>query len=161
MSALWEIDEQIANIMDMLVDEETGEINEEAMKQLEQLEIDREIKLENCGIAIKNLMAEVEAIQDEIKALKRRAETKAHKIERLAEYVKKSLKGETFETSKVVYGYRKSEKVEIIDEDMIPDKWCNFETTKKPIKSEIKKAIKNGEEVPGCVVIENINLQIK
>ena len=161
MSTLWEIDEQIRNMTEMLVDEETGEINEEALDTLEQLELDRDIKLENCGIVMKNLRAEIEAIQAEIKALKKRATAKANKYDRLAEYVKRSLDGETFETSKVAYSYIKSQSVDVVNEELVPDEWCKFETTRKPVVSNIKKALKDGEQVPGCVLVENMNLQVK
>lgn len=161
MSALWEIDEQIENIMNTLVDEETGEINEEALEQLEQLGIEREEKLENCGVVIKNLKAEIEAIQNEIKALKRRAEIKANKVDRLMAYVENSLKGEPLETSKVSYSFRKSERVEISEDALVPDQWCEYKIERKPKKNEIKAALKNGESISGCQLVEKMNLQIK
>ena len=40
-TTLWEINEQIDMLTDQLVDDETGEINEEVMEQLEQLSIER------------------------------------------------------------------------------------------------------------------------
>lgn len=158
---LWEINEQIEELMVNLIDDETGEINEEIMEQLEQLSIDREEKIESCGIVMKSLRSEIEAINDEIKALKSRAEAKANRLDRLSEYVKRTLDGKKFETSKVAFSFRKSQKVEITDEALIPDEWCNYETTRKPVKSDIKKALKSGEVVPGCVLIESTNLQVK
>lgn len=161
MSALWEIDEQIRDITESLVDEETGEINEEAIELLEQLGIERDEKLENIGIVLKTLEFEIDAIHNEIKALKRRAEVKLNKHNRLSEYVKKSLGGKTFETSKVAFSYRRTQSVNVVNEEIVPDEWCKFETTRKPIKMEIKKALKNGENVPGCVLEDNVRLQIK
>ena len=64
---LWEINEQIDMLTDQLVDDETGEINEEVMEQLEQLSIDRNEKIESCGIVMKQLASEVDAINAEIK----------------------------------------------------------------------------------------------
>lgn len=161
MSTLWEINNQIENLTERLVDDETGEINEDVMSELEQLEIDRNEKIEGCGIVMKQLASEVEAINAEIKSLKKRAEAKANRHDRIGEYVKATLKGEKFETPKVAFSYRKSDKVEITDESLVPDDWCKFETTRKPVKTDIKKALKSGESIPGCVLIESTNLQLK
>lgn len=161
MATLYEINEQIEALTEQLIDDETGEINEEVMEQLEQLEIDRNEKIEACGIVMKQLASEIEAINREIKALKARAEAKANRHDRIGEYVKATLHGEKFETAKVAFSYRKSQSVEVTDESIIPDEWCKFETTRKPVKTEIKKALKAGEKIPGCVLIENTNLQIK
>lgn len=158
---LWEINEQIDMLTEQLVDEETGEINEEVMEQLEQLAIDRDEKIEACGIVMKQLASEVEAINAEIKSLKARANAKAKRHDRIAEYVKQTLQGEKFETAKVAFSYRKSQSVEVVNEEIVPDEWCRFETTRKPLKSEIKKALKGGEQIPGCVLVESMNLQIK
>ena len=161
MSALWEIDEQIENIMNTLVDEETGEINEEAIEQLEQLGIERKEKLGNCGVVIKNLKAEIEAIQNEIKALKHRAEVKGNKVDRLMAYVEKSLKGEPLETSKVSYVFKSSERVEITEDALVPDQWCEYKVECKPKKNEIKAALKNGESISGCQLIKRLYLQVR
>ena len=161
MSTLYEINEQIEMLTEQLVDSETGEINEEVMEQLEQLNIDRSEKIEACGIIMKQLASEINAIKEEESALKARRTAKANRHDRIGEYVKQTLKGEKFETAKVAFSYRKSEKVEITDESIVPDEWCKFETTRTPVKTNIKKALKGGEKVPGCVLIETQNLQLK
>lgn len=159
-NTLWKINEQIDMLTEQLVDEETGEINEEVMEQLEQLAIDRDEKIESCGIVMKQLASEVEAINAEIKSLKARANAKANRHDRIAEYVKATLKGEKFETPKVAFSYRKSVSVDV-DEELVPDEWCKFETTRSPMKNDIKKVLKSGEKIPGCVLVESMNLQIK
>lgn len=161
MASLFEINEQIEMLTNKLVDEETGEINEEVMAELEALEMDREDKIEGCGLMMKQLAAEVDAINTEIKALKARATAKANKHDRIGEYVKATLKGKPFERARVSMRFRKSVKVEITDETLVPDEWCKYETTRTPMKTEIKKALKNDETVPGCVLVENMNLQVR
>lgn len=158
---LWEINEQIEMLTSQLVDEETGEINEDIMEQLEQLDIDKHEKIENCGIVMKSLLAEVDAINEEIKTLKARASAKANRYDRLAEYVKKSLNGDKFETSKVAFSYRKSDKVDVVNVDIVPEEFLKYETKISPMKSLIKKELKSGKEVPGCVLTESTNLQLK
>lgn len=161
MSTLYQIDEQIEELTNKLVDEETGEINEDALEELEKLKMDKDAKLEGCGLVMKQLAIEVDAINDEIKALKARATAKANRHDRIGEYVKSSLKGEKFETSKVAFSYRRSQKLEVFDEEIVPDDMCLFETKRSPAKAKIKQALKDGKHVPGCVLVEKMNLQVK
>lgn len=158
---LYEMNEQIETLTEQLVDEETGEINEEVMKQLDELNMDRDEKLEGCGIVIKNLAAECVGLEAEIKSLKERLAVKVNRVNNMMRYVDNNLRGEKFETAKVAFSYRKSQSVDVIDEEIVPDELCKYETTRKPVKTEIKKLLKSGKEVPGCVLVEKNNLNIK
>ncbi len=158
---LYELNEQMELLDAQLIDSETGEINEEVMEQLEKLEMDHKQKLENIGILIKTLTFEADGLTAEKKRLDKRIKQKMAKIERLCNYVNNDLKGEAFETSKVHYHYRKSQSVDVIDEDAIPEQYMDYQTVKKPIKTDIKKALKAGEEVPGCQLRTNFNLQVE
>lgn len=163
MATLWEINSQIEEILlfDEMVDPETGEVNEDLMAKLDKLEIERDEKLESCGIVMKELSAEITAIKTEMDALKQRMTTKMNRLDRISEYVSKTLGGKKFETAKVAYSFRKSQKVEVVNEDIVPDEFCDFETKKKIRKTDIKKALKDGKEVPGCTLVENMNLQLR
>lgn len=158
---LYEINEQIEMLTEQMVDPETGEINEDIMGQIDDLEIDYDTKMENCGVVIKSLTAEVDVLTAEKKALESRIKVKMNKIERLCNYINANLKGQKKEYPKVAFGYRKGSKVNVVSEELVPDDLCRYETTRKPIKSEISKLLKAGEEVPGCVLEETMNLQIK
>lgn len=158
---LYQINDRIEELTSRLIDVETGEIDEAVMDELEKLDIERESKLEGCGIVIKSLRAEIEALTSEVEMLNRRRRVKLNKMQRLADYVASDLKGEAFETSKVAYTFRKSQKVDVRDEEAIPDELCRFETKRLPRKDLIKKIIKDGNDVPGCVLIDTLNLQVK
>lgn len=158
---LYDIDSRIFELTENLVDESTGEINEEAYAELEELNMEREKKIEGCILIIKNLTAEVDALVAERETLKKRMDAKMNRIKRISDYVNYSLKGEKFETARACASYRRSQSVEIINEDAIPDNMCKFETTRKPMKMDIKRALKEGKEVPGCFLKENNNLIIK
>ena len=58
---LYQINEQIEELSEKMVDAD-GVIDEEVMEQIEALQIDMDTKLENIGILIKSLRAEVEAV---------------------------------------------------------------------------------------------------
>lgn len=57
--------------------------------------------------------------------------------------------------------YSKSESVEIFDENLIPKEYLKETTTISPDKVKIKSAIKQDVIVPGAILKENNNLQIK
>lgn len=158
---IFEIDAEIERLSEHLIDEETGEINEEILAQIDQLEMDRKTKLDNVGCLIKDCMAEAEAIDAEMKALKKRRDSKLRKVDRLMNYASYALDGKPLETSRVAFSFRPSKSVDIIDESVIPDELCNYKTERKPMKTEIKKLLDNGTEVPGCVLRINQNLQVK
>jgi hypothetical protein len=64
-----------------------------------------------------------------------------------------------YETALFKLSLRKSQSVEITDENEVPDE---FWAIKKEIsKSTISQAIKDGLEVPGAKMKENYGLQIK
>lgn len=58
-------------------------------------------------------------------------------------------------------GTRKSTAVNIIDESAIPARYAREVVTVKIDKTAIKDAIKNGEEVPGALLVERRLLTIK
>lgn len=163
MATLWEINSQIEEILmfEDMVDPETGEVREDLMEKLDQLEIDRDEKLENIGIVMKELNAEIIAIKSEIDALKKRMTSKANRLDRISKYVSHTLGGKKFESPKVAFSFKRSEKVDIVNEDLVPEEYCDYRTEKKVIKTDIKKALKDGKEVPGCILVENMNLQVK
>lgn len=159
--SLYEINTEIEALTDILIDEETGEINEEVLQKLEQLDIDLDEKLESYGVVIKNLTAEIDALTAEKKALTRRIEVRANRITRMSEIVNRILKGKKKRYDKVEYSYRQSSSVNVVNEDLVPDELCNLKVSRNPMKTEIKKLLKKGHEVPGCVLEEKNNLLVK
>ena len=158
---LFSIDVEIERLADQLIDEETGEINEEVMAQLEDLEMARDTKLENLGCLIKAKMAEAEAHDAEMKTQKKWRDSCLKEVDRLMAYAGLVLNGEKFETAKVKFGWKKSTGVVIPDESLVPDEYCLYKTERKPLKAEIKKLLKGGTEEPGCFLEERQNLQLK
>ena len=164
---LYQIDEQIREAIEKLFDsinEETGEVDEGAAKELEELQAAREEKLDACGAMIKNLEAEAKAIKEEAETLKKRAEQKQKNADRLRDYVSASLQQENrerFESSRVVFSFRKSEQVQILADGSLPRKYIVKTVTEKPDKVAIKEALKAGMKVKGAELITKKNLQVK
>ncbi len=56
---------------------------------------------------------------------------------------------------------RRSEAVEIEDEDLIPDDLFKSKTTRSPDKTAIKAALKGGQEIAGARIVQRTNWTIK
>jgi beta-xylosidase len=78
------------------VDEETGEISEDAFAALDQLSQDRKQKLVNVGLAYKSFKAYAEAIKAEEQAMAKRRKQAERKADWLKDYMQASLNGEEF-----------------------------------------------------------------
>lgn len=161
--SLYEIDQAVLSVLEngLVFDEETGEVLFDE-DNFEQLEGERNAKLEAVALYVKSLDAEAAAMKAEETALKKRRETRERKAERLRTYVADSMTlfgDPKIETARVALSFRKSEAVEITDANALrPDFW---KYTAAVDKSAIKKAIKAGEVVEGAAIITRQNLQIK
>ena len=158
---------EINGELERLIDTETGEIaNSEAF---EQLSMERETKLENIALWIKNLDSDATAIRAEEKALATRRQAMENRAESLEVYLARMLgDGEKFETPRVKLSWRKSSAVAILipEADFVRyaqgkrDELLNYsEPTIN--KKAITDAIKAGEEIIGAALVEHQNLQIK
>lgn len=163
MASLYELDQAVLAVLDngLVFDEETGEILWDE-DNFNQLEIERNDKLESVALYIKSLDAEASAIRAEEKALAERRSIKEKKVERLRSYLSYSMEcfgDRKLETPRVAIGFRKSQVVEIEDEALIPQPWVKYKPSID--KAGIKKALKAGEYVHGAQLVERQNLQIK
>ena len=141
------------------IDEETGEILN--YDDLENLELERNVKIENIALWIKNLKAEAEALKNEKMAFAKRQQIAENKAESLKNFLEFALKGEKFKTDKVELTYRKSETVEIDPDEIgsLPEEYKRVKV--EADKTALKKAIKGGESFKGVHLVEKNNLQIK
>lgn len=155
MASLYTIDQRILACCDT----ETGEILDP--ERLDGLLMEREQKCENIALYIKNLEADALAYAMEKKAFEDRERAANAKVEQLKKYLTYALGGEKFSTAKCAVSFRRSEQVGITDEGLIPKEFMKESTTYKPDKTAIKRAIKDGQKVNGCQLIESLNPQIK
>lgn len=163
---LYEINDRIYELLNQeIIDPETGEILDvNGFDQLKELELARDVKIENTGLFIKNLDADIAALKEEEKRLAERRKAKENKANYTKQFLSDFLKNEEvskFETARCKLSFRKSESVAIDDESLIPDEYIKTETIKNPMKNDIKTALKAGKEVPGAGLVVNMNLQVK
>lgn len=158
---LYDIDAGIAEAFNAAIDPETGEIMDESMaERFEQLQIDRDQKIENTACLIKNLRAEAAALKAERDALAARQKAAENKAESLSRYLAGFLNGEKFKSTRAAVSWRKSETLEVTDILQIPDEYLTYDMPKAN-KTAIKAAIKAGTEVPGVQIVQNMNMSIK
>lgn len=151
---LYEIDSAIMNCVDM----ETGEIID--MEALENLQMERDQKIENIGCWIKNLLADAKALKEEKDNLAARQKSAENKVASLKAYLSSYLNGEKFKTAKVAISYRKSDSVDISEGAVIPDEYLKY-SDPTPDKIGLKAALKAGEKFPGISIVTSSNIQIK
>lgn len=151
---LFEIDKEIMTCIDL----DGGEIIDP--EKLDALKMERDYKIQNIALWIKNLNAEAAALKAEKQAFEERQKQAERKAESLKEYLSSYLNGQKFETAKVKLSFRKSEVLNISEGALIPD---NFLKWKEPEinKTELKRAVKNGLQINGVTLQEKQNLQIK
>ena len=171
---LYDINEQLQNAVEFCVDE-NGEILEGQLlfDKISELEMALDDKMENIACYIKNLASDVEALKTEKKSIDARIKSKNNKIDHLKNYLSMFMQFNNipkFETPKCVVSFRKSQSVEIVDMDKIPQEYVTTNVEVKPDKAELKKFLKreceglSAEEVAnkyGCYVSENKNIGIK
>lgn len=160
---IYEIDRQLES----LIDPETGELLD--YEAFEQLQMERDKKVENMALWYKDLAAQAEAIKAEEKALSERRAALEKKRDRLKAYIENATQGAMFETGKVKISYRKSKACEITDEEALKAAWASGTkyasiftvAAPKVNKTELTKLLKSGAELEGAQLIEKNNISIK
>ena len=165
MRKLYEINQDIENLLDVVTDPETGEVVD--TECLDDLFIERDQKIESVALYCKDVHADIVAIENEIEVLSQRASKLKNTYDGLKRYLAWALEGKNFSTPKCEISFRKSESVEVDDSFC---KWAKdnsaiyFLTTKEsivPNKTEIKKYLKSGHTLEHCRIVEKKNINIK
>lgn len=161
MRALYDINADLEILLSQ-VDEETGEllIDPEA---LDALTMERAEKLEGMALTVKNWTAEADAIRAEEKALAERRQRLEKKRDSLTRYLQQVLAGEKFETPRVIVSWRKSKSVEIDEAAFWENPAEAYIRYKEPEvnKQAVTAALKNGEIIPGALLVEKASMTIK
>ena len=156
---LYEIEQAIMNCVDF----ETGEIID--VERLDALELERDKKIENIALWIKNLEADAKAYKEEKDSFAQKQKAAENKAKSLKEYLSGFLAGSAYKSTKVNVSFRTSKSVDVfsMDELMKYEDCDLYLKYAEPTvdKTAIKAAINSGVVVPGCQIVENTNIQIK
>jgi hypothetical protein len=118
----------------------------------------------NYAYAIKSLESDIDIIDNEMKRLRALKEVKTNAIDRMKDAVVNAFQiyGITeVKSATLKLSLRRSESVEVVNIDQLPENLITVKKTVSPDKVKIKEAIKNGVPVVGAVIVENYSLQIK
>jgi hypothetical protein len=141
---------------------EQGELTPEIEQQLQINEEQLKEKAINYGYVIRSFEYDNDVIDAEIKRLKQLKEQKENAIDKLKNAVSDAMQLygiEKIDSPTLKIFFRKSESIEVSEN--IDKKYLIEKTTLQPDKQAIKKAIKDGKQVEGAVLVTNYNIQIK
>ena len=155
MASLYEIDQEIMQCLDM----ETGEIIDP--ERLSALQMERTSKIENVALWIKNLQADANAYKAEKDAFAEREKKALAKVDSLKKWLATACDGQKFNTWRCSVTFRKSERVEVLDETKIPQELLKATCIVQPDKAAIKEALRAGEIIDGCALVTQYNPTIK
>lgn len=162
MATLYEVSQAILNCVEVepgtTVNMETGEVID--FKALNGLKMERAEKIRNIALWYKDLLSDAEAIKREEQQLNQRRRAAENKALQLKSYLANVLDGEKVKEPQFAISWRKSQAVNITDEKKIPAMYL-VPQAPKVSKTEIKKALKAGEDVPGAELQDNVSIQIK
>jgi len=167
MATLWQLTQEELSFIS-LMEENGGEVNDEIIEELAIRRDNFQYKAEAYSKFILKLESETEQAAAEIKRIQALKKAKENTVQRLKDTLLAALMVFTEEDSKGIRRYetplaklstRKSQSVEILDEALLPE---DYWVVKKEVsKSTISAAIKDGAEVPGAQMKENLSLSIR
>ena len=167
MQTLWQLTQDELSFI-ALMEENGGEVNDEIIEELAIRRENFQYKAEAYSKFILKLESEAEQAAAEIKRIQALKKAKENTVLRLRESLLAALMVFTEEDAKGIRRYetplaklstRKSQAVEVLDENVLP---AEFWVIKKEVsKSTISQAIKDGAEVPGAQLKENVSLSIR
>ena len=166
---LWQIKTEYQSLLSCLYDTETGEINEEVEKKLNELSDSGENKCIAIQKWILNLESEKKQIEimEEQLALRKSAYEK--EIEKRYNYLESNMKGLGIKEISCPYFKIRLKtnppSTDILDEKLIPEKFIVTKeitkTERKPDRMAIKEEVlKTGVQVPGAFVHQKTKLEI-
>lgn len=157
---LYEINNAITQAIAEYTDE-NGEITEKGLETLSALEMEKERKIENIALWIKDLESENSAIKSEIDSFKTRLRINENKIDTLKNWLMKATEGRKFSTPKCVVSFRTSTAIEITNIDEIPEAFVRQRAEITPDKAKIKAVLQSGGFIRGAKLESRKSVIIK
>lgn len=163
--SLYDITAEMAQVEKAIYDTlnpETGEVNGDLTEIYKNLQIAQEEKLKGYIAVIEKSDDIVKLGQNKIEQIEKIIDRHKSLQERLRNTLAQVLEvGKKYDLGLHSIGWRKSEAIEIENEDALPKEFIKEKVTYSPDKTLIKQAIKAGKEVAGARLVERNNLQIK
>ena len=156
--SLYDIAEGINRVEEFIEDEKA------LAEYLDSLSMQFEDKVSNILRYRRTLELTADAVSNEIErltTLKKYYERKGANLKNYVSYAMIKTGKDNMELEIAKLSFRKSETTDILDENLIPAEFKKEKISVVIDKKEIKDALKAGKEVPGAIITEHRNLQIK
>ena len=160
-STLYDIANEFEKSLDNLLDHDDSDL----INEIESIEGEFKLKSANVAKYIRNLEHLAFGIKEIENSQKDRRISLEKKIARLKDYLRinfEKTNTEKIESDDIVIAmYKNPVKVNIIDEEKIPEKFFQIKETKLLNKDKLKESLRNGENIPGCELIQEKRISIK
>lgn len=167
---LYEVNQLIADIFEQLVNPETGEVipDEALLAQLDSLQMERSRILEYLAKLVLNTKADIAALKEEEQRLKERRATFDRKVDRLMSILNRECAGEKTDCGVATVCYRRTTKVEVAD-NRTAISWlkangyddCYKQPEPEVSKTEVKKLLQGGMEIPGITLTQDLSCSLR
>ena len=164
---LYEITAQYQNIYALLQNPEFAE-NEDILTALDQIEDAFENKAQQTIFMMKNIEAEIDPIDTEIKRLQAMKKARQNNIDRIKNRLRENMKAVGMSKLNcglfsLSYRLQEANAVELDETEFLANNLDEDLVTVKvmPNKTEIKRRLKNGEEIIGARLVDSEVLTIR
>lgn len=159
---LYQIDSAIAEC----VDAESGEVLD--FDKLAELSMERDRKIENIALWIKNDLSEAKAIREEERSLAARRQSLERAAESKKHYLESVLNGEKFSTAKCTVSFRNTSSVEM-DDMAAAVAWMVanghgdevFYPAPTVSKTDLARLMKSGAQIDGARLVQGRSMGVK
>ena len=160
-TSLYNIANEFEKSLDSLLDHDDSDL----INQVELIEGEFKSKSANVARYIRNLEHLASGIKEVESNQRKRRAALEKKIERLKEYLRinfEKTNTDKIESEDIIIAiYKNPEKVNVINEELIPDQYFILKENKVLDKDKIKESLKNGDKIPGCELIQEKRINIK
>lgn len=160
---IYQIEQSYNQLAEELI-ENGGELSPSLAEALAITEEQLQNKSVAYSFVIKQMDADIDIIDAEIKrlqALKKQREKASEYLKERIKHAMDTFQIDEIKTPLVKINFRKSETVEVDDVNQLPAAFKVVKVTEQADKAAIKAALKDGVEVTGCRIETHRNLQIK
>lgn len=165
MTTLYELTANHRQLQE-LVERDDNELAEAIADTFEAIEGEFNDKAVSLIAVVNNLSSDTTAIDNEVKRLEERKKVIKNKQDQMREYLRMNMEAAGITNIKCplfsITLAKGRDIVQIDDEKLIPAEYLNIKTTYSPMKADILKALKSGEEIPGASITKSsTSLRIK
>ena len=161
LPTLYELADEFKDALENLTDLD----DQAVIDTLESLEGEFKLKSSNVAKYIKNLEHTLDGMKEAESNMNQRRTSLEKKINHMREYLKNNLEKsglKKIDAPDISISIQKNPyKLIITNETEIPSDFIDTKETKTVNKEKIKEALKNGEEIPGCELVQENRITIK